>query len=133
MMDVIFLDIDDVLHIHDREIERRGGSPGLRDVGMLYSAVAMPQSGFGDDYLHKDIYEMAAAYAFHIVMNHPFVDGNKRTGFVAAVAFLDVNGYELVMSEDAAYDLVIGVCEKTVTKKALAEALRAGSEPLARE
>ena len=111
-------------------MELRGGSHGLRDQGMLESAVAMPEAGLGDAYFHEDLFEMAAAYLFHIVMNHPFIDGNKRAGFVAAVAFLDVNGLELVMGQDAAYDLVIGVCEGTVTKKQLAAAFRKHSVPL---
>jgi death-on-curing protein len=127
----IFLTIEEVEHLHEHEVERRGGSNGLRDLGMLESAMAMPQAGFGDEYLHEDIFEMAAAYLFHIVMNHPFIDGNKRAGFVAAVVFLDINGLELVISEDDAYDLVIGVCEGTVTKKALAAAFRENSAPFA--
>jgi death-on-curing protein len=127
----ILLTIEEVEHLHEHEVERRGGSNGLRDLGMLESAVAMPQAGFGDEYLHEDIFEMAAAYLFHIVMHHPFIDGNKRAGFVAAVVFLDINGLELVISEDDAYDLVIGVCEGTVTKKALAAAFRENSAPFA--
>ena len=67
--------------------------PVVSDMGLLESALAMPQASFGGTFLHADHYEMAAAYLFHIVCNHPFVDGNKRTGMVAAVTFLDMNGY----------------------------------------
>ncbi|MBW6469330.1 MAG: type II toxin-antitoxin system death-on-curing family toxin [Anaerosomatales bacterium] len=132
-MDITFLDVGQVLTIHTVQVRRHGGSAGVRDPGMLESAVEMPRAGFGDQYLHEDLFEMAAAYAFHIVMNHPFVDGNKRTGFHAAAVFLDLNGWRLDLDDDTAYDLVIGVCEGTVTKKGLAEALRSGSAPLAQE
>jgi death-on-curing protein len=126
----VFLTIEEVLHIHEREIARQGGSFGVRDIHLLESALAMPEAGFGQEYLHEDIFEMAAAYLFHVVMNHPFVDGNKRAGFAAALAFLDVNGVRIRMSQDAAYDLVIGVCEGTVTKRQVAAALRDNAEPL---
>jgi death on curing protein len=132
-MEIVFLSVEQVLTIHAVQVRRHGGSAGVRDTGMLESAVEMPRAGFGNRYLHEDVFEMAAAYAFHVVMNHPFIDGNKRAGFHAATVFLDLNGWVLTLDDDAAYDLVIGVCEGTVTKKALAEALRSGSEPLAGE
>lgn len=72
---------------------------------------------------------MAAAYLYHIVMNHPFIDGNKRAGTHAALVFLADNGYAVTLSQDEKYDLVIGVCEGTVTKKALAAALRENAAP----
>jgi len=127
----VFFDVEDVLHIHERGIASHGGSLGVRDAGLLESAVATPQAGFGGEYLHSDIFAMAAAYLFHIVMNHPFIDGNKRAGFSTALAFLDVNGVEVVMSQATAYDLVIGVCEGTVTKQQLAAVFRDHAIPLA--
>ena len=133
MDDPVFIEVEQVLRLHAIQLRLYGGSAGIRDTGMLESAVEMPRAGFGGEYLHADIFEMAAAYAFHIVMNHPFVDGNKRTGFHAALVFLDLNGYELVLDDAAAYDLVIGVCEGTVTKGRLAEASRDGSAPLPEE
>lgn len=123
-----FLSVQEILELHERLVERFGGSHGLRDLGMLESAVAMPQAGFGEAYLHEDIFEMAAAYLFHIVMNHPFIDGNKRTGTHAALVFLADNGYAVTLSQDEKYDLVIGVCEGTVTKKALASAFRENAQ-----
>ena len=128
--DIRFLAVDEVLLFHEMQIARYGGSAGLRDRGMLESAVAMPQAGFGGVLLHDDIFEMAAAYLYHIVMNHPFIDGNKRTGAHAALVFLADHGFAVTLSQTEKYDLVIGVCEGTVTKKALAEALRSGSERL---
>jgi death-on-curing protein len=100
MSDIEFLGIDDVLEIHRDQIEHYGGSLGIRDMGLLQSAVAMPVAGFGDQYLHQDIFEMAAAYLFHITQNHPFVDGNKRTGVVAAILFLAMNDIEFIVDED---------------------------------
>ena len=123
-----FLSVEEILELHERLVERFGGSHGLRDLGMLESAVAMPHAGFGDSYLHEDIFEMAAAYLFHVVMNHPFVDGNKRTGTHAALVFLADNGLAVTLSQDEKYDLVIGVCEGTVTKRALASAFRENAQ-----
>jgi len=123
-----FLSMQEILELHERLVERFGGSHGLRDLGMLESAAAMPQAGFDDAYLHEDIFEMAAAYLFHIVMNHPFIDGNKRTGAHAAFLFLADNGYAVTLTQDEKYDLVIGVCEGTVTKKALASAFRENAQ-----
>lgn len=74
-------------------------------MGLLQSALAMPSSGFGEEYFHKDLYEMAAAYLFHIVKNHPFVDGNKRAGFVASYVFLRLNGV-LVTADEASYEKI---------------------------
>jgi len=126
-----FMSVEEVLELHDQLVERFGGSHGIRDIGMLESAVAMPQAGFGESYLHEDIFEMAAAYLFHVVMNHPFIDGNKRTGTHAALVFLADNGYAVTLSQDEKYDLVIGVCEGTVTKKQLAAAFRENAAPFA--
>jgi death-on-curing protein len=78
-MPPVFLNLAEVLEIHRDQIERYGGQPGIRDLDLLQSALAMPAAGFGDRYLHEDLLEMAAAYLFHIARNHPFVDGNKRT------------------------------------------------------
>lgn len=94
----IFLELADILDIHQDQIERYGGAPGIRDLNLLQSAAAMPEASFGGVYLHSSIHEMAAAYLFHIVQNHPFTDGNKRTGTVAAVVFLKLNGFAIYAS-----------------------------------
>ena len=96
----VFLSLGEILEIHRDQIERYGGDAGIRDLGLLQSALAVPASGFGGRYLHSDLFEMAAAYLFHLVQNHPFVDGNKRTGAVAALVFLSLNGIEI----EAAWD-----------------------------
>jgi death-on-curing protein len=86
-----FLSLDEVIEIHRDMIERYGGSTGIRDMGLLQSAVAMPQASFGSEFLHADLFEMAAAYLFRIVQNHPFIDGNKRVGTATAMVFLELN------------------------------------------
>jgi len=123
-MDPVFLGLGDVLLIHRDQIERYGGDPGVRDIGLLQSALAMPQAGFGGRFLHNDIYEMAAAYLFHVAQNHPFVDGNKRTGAAAALVFLDLNGVDLEISEDALVDVVMAVAEGKADKTEVAEFFR---------
>lgn len=86
-----FLTIDEILEIHSSQIDLFGGTAEVRDPALLESAVAQPQSSFGDQFLHKGLDEMAAAYLFRIVKNHPFVDGNRRTGTASAIVFLELN------------------------------------------
>jgi death-on-curing protein len=119
-----FLSLAEVLEIHRDQIERYGGKTGIRDLGLLQSALAMPAAGFGNRYLHGDLFEMAAAYLFHIVRNHPFVDGNKRTGAVAALVFLSLNGMEIEASEDIFEQTVRAVAEGNTDKSAIAEFFR---------
>lgn len=111
MIAPVFLGLDEVIEIHSDQIKRYGGHPGIRDIELLKSAIAMPAAGLGGDYLHTDIYEMAAAYLFHIVRNHPFVDGNKRTGAVASLVFLMMNGIELHAGEDSFEKMVMATAE----------------------
>lgn len=106
--DPLFLDADDVIEIHEAQLEVFGGGAGLRDRGLLESAVAQPQATFGDTFVHGGLLEMAAAYLFHIVRNHPFVDGNKRAGLLAALVFLDVNGISIEHPSDDLYELTMG-------------------------
>jgi len=115
-----FLSLAEVLEIHRDQIERYGGKTGIRDLGLLQSALAMPSAGFGGRYFHGDLFEMAAAYLFHIVRNHPFVDGNKRTGAVAALVFLALNGMEIEAGEDIFEQTVRAVAEGKMDKSAIA-------------
>ncbi len=82
-----FLGLEDVLSLHANQVTLHGGEPGVRDLGLLESAIAQPRATFGGEFLHKDLFEMAGAYLYHIVQNHPFFDGNKRAGAVAASYF----------------------------------------------
>jgi death-on-curing protein len=109
-----FLKTHRVLQIHESQIELFGGSSGIRDMGLLESALAMPRASFGGTYLHADIYTMAAAYLFHIVSNHHFVYGTKRTGTAVARFFLKLNGIDHDIDDDALESLVLSVaCSET--------------------
>ncbi len=114
-----FVSTSMVLSIHARQIERFGGTSGVRDEGLLESALAQPQATFGGQLLHPTISEQAAAYLYHIAMNHPFIDGNKRTAFAVADTFLRLNGCTLNLTDDRAYDLVMQVARGTMTKEEL--------------
>lgn len=119
-----FLDIEDVLELHTIQLARYGGADGVRDQGMLESALAQPRATFDGEFVHGDLFMMAAAYMFHIVQNHPFVDGNKRTGLLAALVFLDLNGISITHSSPNLYELTLSVAEGRVTKSVAADALR---------
>lgn len=116
-----FLDLDDVIRIHVSMIGRYGGVPGLRDPGLLQSAIAQPLAAFEGEWLHSTLFEMAAAYLYHIVQNHPFVDGNKRTGAATAIIFLLMNNIEIEADEDGLVALTLGVACGTVGKPEIAE------------
>lgn len=132
MLPPLFLDLEEVLEIHHDLIRRYGGREGIRDLGVLQSALAMPQAGSSTEYYHTDLFEMAAAYLFHIAKNHPFVDGNKRTGIAAAIVFLEMNGVEVRATNDALLRTVLAVAEGTLGKSGIAEFFRKNSrtEPL---
>ncbi len=128
MAEPVFLTLAEVLEIHQDQMRRYGGSPGSGDLDLLKSALAMPQAGMGEQYFHADIVEMAAAYLFHIVRNHPFVDGNKRTGTVAALVFLAMNGIDIEADETEFELLVRKVAEGKAGKNDIANFLRAGAK-----
>src|SRR5205085_6788331 len=106
-----FLTLDQVLAIHSDQVRRYGGSGGIRDLGLLQSALAMPQASFGGQYLHPSLHEMAAAYLFHLVQNHPFVDGKKRIGLAACIAFLGMNELWLESDDAELITLVLEVAQ----------------------
>lgn len=89
MKEIEFLTLADILIIHKNQIELYGGEDGIRDISLLLSALAMPNSTFNGNYLHSDIFHMAAAYIYHICKNHPFIDGNKRVALVAGLDSLN--------------------------------------------
>jgi death-on-curing protein len=117
----LFLTLDEVLRLHASRIERYGGIYGVRDLGLLESALAMPRSGFGGEYYHPDLPNMAAAYLYHIVSNHPFFDGNKRTGLAAAIVFLLINDCNVDADEDAEVTLTLGVADGKTSKEDVAK------------
>jgi death-on-curing protein len=121
---VVFLTLDDIIESHQNQIETYGGSHGIRDIGLLESAIAQPEASFGGQYLHADIFQMAAAYIYHLVMNHPFVDGNKRVGLEAALIFLEINNENLSASDEELVDLVLKTTAGQVGKREIAEFFR---------
>ena len=124
-----FLKTYRVLQIHASQIELFGGSSGVRDMGLLESALAMPEASFDGTYLHSDIYAMAAAYLFHIVSNHPFLDGNKRTGTAVALFFLKLNGVDHDIDDDALESLVLSVACGEMEKEDIAAFFREHCPP----
>ena len=124
MIEPIFLTVAEVLEIHSEQLNAHGGIHGIRDQSLLESAVMTPQASFGGEYLHQDIFEMAAAYAFHIAENQPFLDGNKRTALVSALAFLDWNGYIVLDPGGLLYTILIDIANHSADKADLADLLR---------
>ena len=128
-MDPLFLTLDEVLALHEDQIRRYGGTPGLRDQGLLSSALGTVKATFGEQFLHQSLFEMAAAYLFHLAQNHPFLDGNKRVALASALTFLWLNDREIEAAEDDLTNLVLGVAEGKVTKAEVAVFLKLhGSE-----
>jgi death-on-curing protein len=119
-----FLTLDEVLGIHADQIRVYEGASGLRDLALLRSAIAMPETTFDGEYLHPSVFEMAAAYLFHLARNHPFVDGNKRTALMCALVFLGLNGERLRADPDDLYSLVVGVAAGEVDKAEVSVFLR---------
>ncbi len=115
-----FLETSDVLTIHQILVEQFGGMLGVRDEGLLESALSQPKATFFGELLHPTIHEQAAAYLFHIAKNHPFIDGNKRTAYGATEAFLRLNRYNLTLTNDEAYDLVMRVAQGQMGKEEIA-------------
>lgn len=130
-----FLSLQNVLHIHEDTIREEGGIQGIRDEGLLASAIDMPQASFGGQFLHHDLAEMAAAYLFHLCQNHPFVDGNKRTAAFTTVLFLAVNGTpdeELPVEQDlerTTMKIASGQMEKSETSEWLRSVVGGSHNP----
>jgi death-on-curing protein len=126
----LFLTLDEALLIHADQIRRYGGRPGVRDLSLLSSALAMPEASFGGLYLHTSLPEMAAAYLFHIAQNHPFLDGNKRAALATALTFLWLNHRRLEAGENELTEMVMGVAAGRVGKAEAAVFIRARLRPL---
>lgn len=123
-----FLTVEDIVEIHAWQFERFGGSAGVRDQGLLESAVAQAQATFGGEFVHENLFAMAAAYLFHLVCNHAFVDGNKRVGLLAALVFLDINGIPVECDSEALYELTVATAQGHADKEKIAGVLRRGPE-----
>jgi death on curing protein len=121
-----WIDLRDALSLHDRLLALDGGASGIRSQALLESALARPRQlyAYGDS---PDVVDLAAAYTFGIVRNHPFVDGNKRTGFVNGVLFLELNGYQFTASEEDASGSVLQLAAGKISEAALVRWLRDNS------
>lgn len=124
MKKIYFLTLAEVNEIHADQIKHFGGLTGIRDINLLSSAVAMSYASFSGDLLHKDIYEMAGAYAFHICQNHPFIDGNKRAALASALVFLELNGISISDTQDKLYKSMMNISSGKMRKEDFAEILR---------
>jgi len=120
-----WLTLGAVLAMHEQLVAEHGGDSGVRNLGLLDSALAAPRHHYA--YGERDIFVLAAAYAYGITRNHPFIDGNKRTAFLAAYTFLGINGWELNAPEDEVVRAVVGLSDRTMSAETFAEWLRAAS------
>lgn len=122
-----FLSVENVLLIHTDTLREEGGGHGVRDLGLLESAVAMPQAQFGGVLLHPDLAAMAGAYLFHLASNHPFIDGNKRVAVLSALVFLTLNGVseEALPDEQALEEVTFAVARHEMSKETLISWFRA--------
>ena len=116
----VYLSVEQLLALHEAQVRAFGGSTGLRDRGGLEAAAARPQMTFGGEDLHPELADKAAALMHSIVVNHPFVDGNKRVGAMAAELFLAVNGVDLLASDEEIVETTLAVARGDVSAEALA-------------
>lgn len=123
-----WIDLRDALSLHDRLLALDGGAPGIRSQALLESPLARPQQlyAYGDS---PDVVDFAAAYTFGIIRNHPFVDGNKRAGFVIGVLFLELNSYQFAATEEDATEAVLQLAAGKLSEAMFVKWLRANSRP----
>lgn len=126
-MPVHFIPDEIVLTIHTDLLQRYGGEAGIRDRNLLESALAQPKTTVGGKYAHTTLFAKSAAYGFHICMNHPFVDGNKRAAFALMDVFLQKNGWEIVANEEEAYSMMMSLASGKFNKARLASWLKGHS------
>ena len=124
MKKITFLTLSEVIETHSNQIKLYGGKEGIRDISLLSSAIAMPYATFSGEYLHRDIYEMAAAYAFRICQNHAFIDGNKRTALASSLVFLELNGISIADPEEKLYEALMNIASGKLSKESFTEILR---------
>lgn len=122
--EIIFLTLAEIIDIHHNQIELYGGIEGIRDISLLSSAISIPKSTFDGYFLHDDLFQMAAAYIYHICQNHPFIDGNKRVALVAGLVFLDFNGISIDDPEEKLYPTMMKVASGKGNKDDISVVLR---------
>ena len=121
MTEPIWINLRVIKAVHDRQINEHGGLPGLRDEGLLSSALSRPENSFHYSEPKPDVSELAAAYGFELAKNHPFNDANKRTALIAMRLFLKLNGCDLVASPEAKYKTIIRVAASDISEDELAQ------------
>ena len=119
-----YLTVGEVLEIYSRVMEQSGGGVGIHDLGALESAVAQPRMTFNGEELYPTLVEKASALGFSLIQNHPFVDGNKRSGHAAMESFLMFNGYEISASVDEQTKVILGVASGKIDRNAFTNWLR---------
>jgi death on curing protein len=122
--------LEDILYVHEFSIAKFGGSSGIREVGSLESAIARPFQSFDGNDLYPTIFDKAAALGESLIINHPFVDGNKRTGFLAMFALLENDGYLLSASQDEAYNFIIQISTGEIKFEQIVEWLKQNTTSL---
>jgi len=120
----IWINLRVIQAIHDRQINEHGGLPGLRDEGLLLSALSRSETAFHYSDPKPDVAELAAAYGFGLAKSHPFNDANKRTALIAIRVFLKLNGYDLAAAPEAKYEMIIRVAASDVSEDELAQWIR---------
>jgi len=125
----VFISLGEVLEIHQDQVTHYGGAAGIRDMELLKSALGIPSATYGGRFLHTDAHEMAAAYLFHLVKDHPFIDGNKRVGAVTALVFLELNGFVFDAPEDDFAEMVLAVARGELGKADVAVFIRRFTRP----
>jgi death-on-curing protein len=118
---ILFLSKDIVIVQHDEQIHLYGGTSGILSPNGLDAAINEPRQTFDGIYLHSTIYEMAAAYAYHLALGHAFVDGNKRIARMAMITFLEINGLDITASEDETMFVILAITNKTMNKQDVAK------------
>ena len=121
---ISYVSLEYTLELHDQLIDEYGGLKGVLNLGLLQSALEAPKASFGGRYLHKTIFDKAAAYLFHISRNHPFVDGNKRTAVMVSLLFLSVNKVHFVVQDEDYQNLILQTAQGLVSKKQIAKFFR---------
>ena len=125
-----FISLAEVFEIHRDQLARYGGASGIRNIELLKSALGMAATTYGGEFLHTDICEMAAAYLFHLVKNHPFIDGNKRVGAVTALVFLTLNGFDFYAPEEDFAVIVLAGARGEMDKTQVTVLIRSWSRPI---
>ena len=132
MIEPTWMEMVDAVIFHDMELAAHGGSTGIRDAGMLESALMRPRNLWAYAETPPSLTRLAAAYAFGISSNHPFVDGNKRTALVVSFAFLDINGIAVTASQEDAYETILALAAGEIGEEQIAEWFTKNSAPLQR-